>query len=134
MRSAISAIKFWNPNTVWFLNYDIRKTFDGVNRNRLKNLFLTHFPQEYMIWGEIAKMQNVGIITFGDEKTSVIQENMLIPQGSIISPFLFNGPKFVHNARFKNIRPTTYLKNAVKGTAIICSSISQCIKTRLNAI
>ena len=44
------------------------------------------------------------------------------------------GPKFVDNARFKNIRQTTYLKNAVKGTAIICSSIGQYIKTRLNAI
>jgi len=44
------------------------------------------------------------------------------------------GPKFVDNARFKNIKPTIYLKNAVKGTAIICSSIGQCIKTRLNAI
>ena len=45
-----------------------------------------------------------------------------------------HGPKFVENARFKNIRQTIYLKNAVKGTAIICSSIGQCTKTRLNAI
>ncbi len=44
------------------------------------------------------------------------------------------GPKFVDNARFKNIRQTTDLKNAVKGTAIICSSIGQCTKTRLNAL
>jgi uncharacterized protein YsxB (DUF464 family) len=36
--------------------------------------------------------------------------------------------------RFKDIRQTTYLKNAVKGAAIICSSIGQCTKTRLNAI
>lgn len=45
-----------------------------------------------------------------------------------------HGPKFVDNARFKDIRQTTYLKNAVKGAAIICSSIGQCTKTRLNAI
>jgi hypothetical protein len=44
------------------------------------------------------------------------------------------GPKFVDNARFKDIRQTTDLKNAVKGTAIICSSIGQCTKTKLNAI
>jgi retron-type reverse transcriptase len=43
-------------------------------------------------------------------------------------------PKFVDNARFKDIRQTTDLKNAVKGTAIICSSTGQCTKTRLNAI
>lgn len=42
--------------------------------------------------------------------------------------------KFVDNARFKHIRQTIYLKNAVKGTAIVCSSIGQCTKTRLNAI
>jgi retron-type reverse transcriptase len=45
-----------------------------------------------------------------------------------------HGLKFVDNARFKDIRQTTYLKNAVKGAAIICSSIGQCTKTRLNAI
>jgi retron-type reverse transcriptase len=44
------------------------------------------------------------------------------------------GPKFVDNARFKDIRQTTDLKNAVKGTAIICSSIGQCTKTKLNSI
>jgi hypothetical protein len=44
------------------------------------------------------------------------------------------GPKFVDNARFKDIRQTTYSKNAVKGTVIICSSIGQCTKIRLNAI
>jgi hypothetical protein len=44
------------------------------------------------------------------------------------------GPKFVDNARFKDIRQTTDLKNAVKGTAIICSSIGQFTKTKLTAI
>jgi len=44
------------------------------------------------------------------------------------------GPKFVENARFKDIRQITDLKNAVRGTAIICSSIGQCTKTRLNAL
>jgi hypothetical protein len=43
------------------------------------------------------------------------------------------GPKFVDNARFKDIRQTTDLKNAVKGTEIICSFIGQCTKTKLNA-
>ena len=44
------------------------------------------------------------------------------------------GPKFVNNARFKDIKQTTDLKNAVKGAAIICSSIGQCTKTKLNAV
>ena len=44
------------------------------------------------------------------------------------------GPKFVNNARFKDIRQTTNLKNAVKETVIICSSIGQWTKTRLHTI
>lgn len=44
------------------------------------------------------------------------------------------GPKFVDNARFKNIRQTTDLKNAVRGTVIISSSMGQCTRTRLNAL
>ena len=44
------------------------------------------------------------------------------------------GSKFVDNARFKDIRQTTNLKNAVMRTAIICSSIGQCTKTRLNVL
>lgn len=35
------------------------------------------------------------------------------------------GPKFVNNAKFKNIRKTVDLKNAVKEAAIICSSTGQ---------
>ena len=38
---------------------------------------------------------------------------------------LMYDPKFVNNARFKDIRQTTDLKNAVKETVIICSSIGQ---------
>ena len=45
-----------------------------------------------------------------------------------------HGPKFVDNGRFKNVRQTIDLKNAVKGTAIICSSRGQCTKIRLHAI
>lgn len=45
--------------------------------------------------------------------------------GFIVWSHHMYGPKFVDNARFKDIRQTTDLKNAVKGTAIICSSIGQ---------
>lgn len=84
VHDAIRSIKLWSKNTVWFLYYDIRKAFDRVNRARLKNIFLTYVP-EPRFWLEIQKMMEVSLIevdlTF-DEKG--------VPQGSILSPFLFN--------------------------------------------
>jgi hypothetical protein len=54
--------------------------------------------------------------------------------GFIVWAHHMYGSKFVDNARFKDIRQTTDLKNAVKRTAIICSSLGQCTKTRLSAL
>lgn len=44
------------------------------------------------------------------------------------------GFEFVNTARFKNIRKTIKLKNAIKKIAIICSSIGQWTKTKLFVI
>lgn len=44
------------------------------------------------------------------------------------------GSKFVNNARFKNVRQTIKLKNAIKKVAITCSSIGQWTKIKLSAI
>lgn len=35
-------------NTVWFIDYNIRKAFDDVKRSRLKNLFLKHVNNEHL--------------------------------------------------------------------------------------
>lgn len=83
---ALKAIKYWRKNTVWILDYDVRKAFDNVNRRRLANIFLSHINTP-RLWQEIEKMMNAEIISLRPifEKTGDF-----VRQGSVLSPFLFN--------------------------------------------
>ena len=81
---ALKEIKHWRTNTVWFIDYDIRKAFDNVNRSRLKNLFLKDVGDQ-RLWNEISKMFNAGIFDI-----NFIFEDKGVSQGSVLSPFLFN--------------------------------------------
>lgn len=85
--SALESVSFWRCNTVWLLDYDIRKAFDNINRNRLENIFKTHIDCD-PLWREISKMQNAGIID--PSPSTFYNEVKGIAQGSILSPFLFN--------------------------------------------
>lgn len=84
VHDAIKAIKQWSHNTVWILDYDVRKAFDNVNRRRLANIFLSHIDSP-RLWREIEKMMNTGIIDVKE-----IFEKKGVSQGSVLSPFLFN--------------------------------------------
>lgn len=90
--SALHSIVRWKSNTVWLLDYDIRKAFDNVNRNRLENIFKSYVQCD-QLWQEIAKMMNAGVIDPGAVTANpqgVVQEDMGTPQGSTLSPLLFN--------------------------------------------
>ena len=39
----IKNIKSWSQDTIWFLNFDIKKTLNSINKNKLLNFFLNHF-------------------------------------------------------------------------------------------
>jgi retron-type reverse transcriptase len=74
----------WYPN--WFASCDISKAFDNVNRNILVKRLREYIEDEQVI-GQIRKMLNVQII---DIKLDTKNGTLSIPQGSILSPLLFN--------------------------------------------
>jgi len=82
---ALHKIKHWKTNTTFFIDYDVSKAFDNVNRQRLKNLF-TSYIKDARFWLEISKMLNAGISL----ELQQIFEKKGVAQGSILSPFLFN--------------------------------------------
>ena len=82
---ALKSIREWRTNTVWMLDYDIKKAFDSVNRRRLRNLFLQTLDQP-KVWAEIEKMMNAKVIQLDE----IYSEDKGTAQGSILSPFLFN--------------------------------------------
>lgn len=82
--SALKTIKEWSKNVVWFIDYDIKKAFDNVNRKRLRNIFLGHINQP-RVWLEIEKMMSYGIID-----VNLVFEKTGVAQRSVLSPFLFN--------------------------------------------
>lgn len=77
--------KNWRTNTTFLIDYDINKTFDNVNRMRLKNLFCAHI-KDIRFWFEISKLLNAGVLL----ELQAIFEHKGVAQGSILSPFLFN--------------------------------------------
>ena len=82
---ALHEVKHWRTNTVFFLDYDISKAFDNVNRKRLKNLFNNRVCDK-RFWMEISKLLNSGVIL----ELDLLFKRKGVTQGSILSPFLFN--------------------------------------------
>ena len=83
--TALHRIKLWRTNTVFFLSCDIKKAFDKIHRNRLMNVFKAVIIDE-RFWLEIQKILNAGFV----KENLAYYENIGVPQGSVLSPFLFN--------------------------------------------
>ena len=84
--SALNLIKkSWAP-VVWFWSADLIKAFDKVNHDRLIKEIKKKIDDPKLI-NELRKMLNVKIINF-DNITA--DSSLGVPQGSVLSPFLFN--------------------------------------------
>jgi retron-type reverse transcriptase len=83
---ALHNIKLWRSNTVYLLDYDIKKAFDSVNKNRLENIF-NKYVKDPRFFEELNKLINAGYI-----KDDILYNDpeVGVNQGSILSPFLFN--------------------------------------------
>ena len=82
---ALHKIKCWRTNIIFFLSCSIKKVFEKVHRNRLKNVFNSVIIDE-RFWIEIQKMFNAGFL----KENLIYSENTYVSQRNILSPFLFN--------------------------------------------
>nr|YP_009540959.1 maturase [Discoplastis spathirhyncha]AYQ93474.1 maturase [Discoplastis spathirhyncha] len=80
VHSSLIAIKKWNVNLGFFLSFDLETSFNSINRNRLKNIFLKTV-EDYEIWFQIEKMWDVGLIDFSIS---------FLKDWNFFSKFLFN--------------------------------------------
>ena len=106
--NALQTVKSWPKNTVWFVKLDIKKAYDNVNHNRLKNIFLKYCPYN-QIWNIIEKLIKADIIDFNQ----FISNNLGVSQGSPLSPILFNIyltelDNFVEKLKMEAQVPTLY--------------------------
>jgi retron-type reverse transcriptase len=100
---ALHVIKHWRTNTSFFIDYDVSKAFDNVNRKRLKNLFNKQV-RDVRFWMEISKILNSGVIL----ELKLLFERKGVAQGSIISPFLFNIYLHELDKKIASIQKITY--------------------------
>jgi retron-type reverse transcriptase len=75
----------WGTNTTYFLDYDIKKAFENINKNRLKNAF-NRYVKDPRVWEEIEKMLNAGNIN--DDMLQLC--NIGVVLNSNLSPLLYN--------------------------------------------
>ena len=100
---ALHVIKHWRTNSSFFINYDVSKVFDNVNRKRLKNLFNAQV-RDIRFWMEISKILNAGVSL----ELKLLFECKGVAPGSIISPFLFNIYFHELDKKITSIQKSTY--------------------------
>lgn len=80
----------WTSDIKYFLDYDIEKIFESINRNKLKNTF-NKYVKDPRIWEEIEKMLNAGYILDNTLQINDITTDF----NSSLSLFLLN--VYMHN-------------------------------------
>jgi Type II intron maturase/Reverse transcriptase (RNA-dependent DNA polymerase) len=101
----------WGTNTRYFLDYDIKKAFENINKNRLKNAF-NRYVKDLRVWEEIEKMLNAGYIN--DDMLQLC--NIGVVLNSNLSPLLYNLymhdlDQLVENLNKKNNKKNIFYKN-----------------------
>ena len=82
----LNFIRSWDKNIKFFLTARFLKSFDLINKNKLKNIFKKALIDN-TFWSEIEKMIKVGIIDFSSK---AIYTSKNIFSNSLLSTFLFN--------------------------------------------
>ena len=100
---ALHVIKHWRTNSSFFIDYDVSKAFDNVNRKRLKNLFNKQV-RDVRFWTEISKILNSGVIL----ELKLLFERQGVAHNSIISLLLFNIYLHELDKKIASIQKTTY--------------------------
>lgn len=98
---ALKAIKFWPTSTMWFLDYEVNKTFEDVNKKRLINLCKKRIPSL-----RICALIEQIISTNLSKRFKVMFEKRRLVQKSTLSPFLYN--IYMHEL-------DSYLENIING-------------------
>lgn len=84
--TALKSIKFNWTSIPWYIEFDIKKAFDFVNRNKLMKL-LESMYQDSKLSGIIRRMFNVKTLTLEGILMITKEE---APQGNLLSPLLCN--------------------------------------------
>lgn len=114
MRDSIKNIKLWPKNILWLIDYNIKKVFDNINKNRLLNLLTKHF-QDFNLNILIKTILSCG--TTVDKpffyKTKFLQNSLLFP--FLLSIYLHEFDTFMElliqqNQSFENLN-TKWLIN-----------------------
>nr|AKL78972.1 maturase [Euglena viridis] len=83
---SISAIRAWNSNLKFLLSFQILRSCDLINKNRLKNIILKTLKDNF-IWCEIEKMFASNILDFSNK---YIYQGFNNSEFSLFSNFLLN--------------------------------------------
>jgi retron-type reverse transcriptase len=78
----------WRPLS-YFIPFDVVKAFDRVNHAILRKALKNQIGDQRVI-NEIQKMLNAKVVHFEDREQTGERPTLGTPQGSVLSPFLFN--------------------------------------------